>query len=98
MAEASVATAAGEATTAATAFTEALRLIEALGMPMELGEVRAALGRSLREFGDEVGARTELERARSIFSRIGATTRRDAIDREVAQLAEGPARSGPSIR
>jgi class 3 adenylate cyclase/tetratricopeptide (TPR) repeat protein len=98
MAEASVATAAGEATTAATAFTEALRLIEALGMPMELGEVRAALGRSLREFGDEVGARTELERARSIFGRIGATTRRNAIDREVAQLAEGPARSGPSIR
>jgi class 3 adenylate cyclase/tetratricopeptide (TPR) repeat protein len=98
MAEASVATAAGEATTAATAFTEALRLIEGLGMPLMLGEARVALGRSLRTFGDVVGARTELERARAIFARIGATTWRDAIDREVAQIAEGPARAGPSLR
>jgi class 3 adenylate cyclase/tetratricopeptide (TPR) repeat protein len=97
MAEASVATAAGEATTAATAFTEALRIIEGLGMPMMLGEARVALGRSLRTFGDVVGARTELERARAIFGRIGATTWRDAIDREAPQLAEGPARAGPSV-
>jgi class 3 adenylate cyclase/tetratricopeptide (TPR) repeat protein len=98
MAEASVATAAGEATTAATAFTEALRLIEGLGVPLDLGEARVALGQSLRTFGDVIGARTELERARAIFGRIGATTRRDAIDRELAQLAEGPARTGPSVR
>jgi class 3 adenylate cyclase/tetratricopeptide (TPR) repeat protein len=97
LAEAIVATAADESATAATAFAEALRLIEELGMPRELGEARMALGRSLRSFGDLTGARAELERARAIFARIGADTRRDAIDAELAELAEGPARTtGPS--
>jgi class 3 adenylate cyclase/tetratricopeptide (TPR) repeat protein len=96
LAEAIVATAGGESSTAATAFAEALRLIEELGMPRELGEARMALGRSLRSFGDLTGARAELERARAIFVRIGANTRRDAIDTELAELAEGPARAGPS--
>ncbi|CAN5177939.1 AAA family ATPase [soil metagenome] len=98
LAEASVATAAGEAATAATAFAEALRLIEDLKMPFELGDARMALGRSLRAFGDVSGARTELERARAIFARIGATTRRDALDLELQELTEGPARAGPSVR
>lgn len=40
--------------------------------------------------------RAELERARAIFVRIGATTQRDAIDRELAELVEGPAPPGPS--
>jgi class 3 adenylate cyclase/tetratricopeptide (TPR) repeat protein len=96
LAEAIVATAAGESATAATAFAEALRLIEELEMPLELGEARMALGMSLRGFGDLTGARTELERARAIFARIGANTRRDAIDAQLAELAEGPARAGPS--
>jgi hypothetical protein len=55
-----------------------------------------ALGLSLRAFGDLTGARAELERARTMFVRIGATTRRDAIDRELAELVEGPAPAGPS--
>jgi hypothetical protein len=55
-----------------------------------------ALGRSLHALGDVTGARTELERARALFARIGATTRRDAIDRELAELVEGPATAGPS--
>jgi class 3 adenylate cyclase/tetratricopeptide (TPR) repeat protein len=96
LAEAIVATAAGESATAATAFAEALRLIEELGMPRELGEARMALGRSLREFGDLTGARTELERARAIFLRIGANTRRDAVEAELAELVEGPTPAGPS--
>ena len=96
LAEAIVATAAGEPATAATAFAEALRLIEELDMPLELADARMALGRSLRAFGDVTGARAELERARAMFVRIGATTRRDAIDRELAELVEGPARAGPS--
>lgn len=96
LAEAIVATAAEEPATAATAFAEALRLIEELEMPLELGEARMALGVSLQRFGDLTGARTELERARAIFSRIGADTRRDAIDAELAQLVEGPAAAGPS--
>ena len=96
LAEAIVATAAGESATASTAFAEALRLIEELGMPRELGEARMVLGRSLRHFGDLTGARAELERARAIFVRIGADTRRDAIDAELAELVEGPAPAGPS--
>ena len=97
MAEAIVATAAGESATAATAFAEALRLIEELGMPRELGEARMALGSSLREFGDLTGARAELERARAIFARIGAATRLKAIDAQLGELVEGPASTaGPS--
>jgi class 3 adenylate cyclase/tetratricopeptide (TPR) repeat protein len=96
MAEATVATAAREPAAAATAFAEALRLIEELGIPLDLAEARMALGRSLHALGDVTGARTELERARAIFARIGATTRREAIDRELTELVEGPAPAGPS--
>jgi tetratricopeptide (TPR) repeat protein len=96
LAEAIVATAADESATAATAFAEALRLIEELGMPLKLGEARMALGRSLRRFGDLTGARTEFERARAIFVRIGAETQSAAIDTELTELVEGPAHAGPS--
>jgi class 3 adenylate cyclase/tetratricopeptide (TPR) repeat protein len=96
MAEASAATAAGESTTASAAFAEALRLYEELDNPLDLAEARMALGRSLHAFGDLTGARTELERARATFVRIGATTLRDAIDRDLAELVEGPAPAGPS--
>jgi class 3 adenylate cyclase/tetratricopeptide (TPR) repeat protein len=96
MAEALVATATGESATAATAFAEALRLIEELDMPLELADARMALGLSLRAFGDVMGARAELERARTMFVRIGATTRQEAIDRELEELVEGPAPAGPS--
>jgi class 3 adenylate cyclase/tetratricopeptide (TPR) repeat protein len=96
LAEASVSTAAEESTAAATAYAEALRVIEELNMPLEMGEARYALARSLRAFGDTAGARTEFERARAIFSRTGALTPRQRIDRELAELAEGPARADPS--
>jgi predicted ATPase len=97
LAEAIVATAADETSTATTAFAEALRLLDQLGMPLELGDARMALGTTLRSFGDLTGARAELERARAIFVRIGATTRRDRVDAELRELAEGPTRAGPSI-
>ena len=83
---------------ASTAYAEALRVIEELRMPLELGEARFALARSLRAFGDTAGARTEFERARTIFTRIGAMTPRQRIDRELAELTEGPATAGPSAR
>jgi len=95
MAEAIVATATGEAATASTAFSEALRLIEELDMPLEFAEARMMLGRSLSSVGDRMGARAELERARAIFVRLGATRRRDAIDRELAELVGRPAPAGP---
>ena len=96
MAEAVVATAADESAAAATAFAEALRLMEELGMPLDLAEARLVLGLSLEKFGDLTGARTELERARAIFARIGAETRQEAIDAELERLVEGPAPTGPS--
>jgi class 3 adenylate cyclase/tetratricopeptide (TPR) repeat protein len=96
MAQAIVATAAREPTAAATAFAEALRLIEELDLPLELAEARLTLAHSLRALGDVTGARAELERARAIFARSGATTRQDAIDDELAELVEGPAPAGPS--
>ena len=96
LAEAIVATAAGESATAATSFAEALRLIEELEMPFELAKARMTLGMSLRTFGDLTGARAELERARAIFAGMGADTRLRAIDAELAELVEGPARTGPS--
>jgi class 3 adenylate cyclase/tetratricopeptide (TPR) repeat protein len=96
MAEAVVATASGEPTAAGTAFAEALRLWDELNVPIDLAEARLALARSLRALGDVTGARTELERARTIFARVGATTRQDTIDRELADLVEGPAPAGPS--
>jgi class 3 adenylate cyclase/tetratricopeptide (TPR) repeat protein len=96
MAEALVATAAGESATATAALAEALRLLEELDFTLDVAEARFALGRSLRAFGDVTGARVELERARVTFVRIGADIRRDAIDRELAELVEGPAPTGPS--
>jgi class 3 adenylate cyclase/tetratricopeptide (TPR) repeat protein len=96
LAEAIVATAAGESATAATAFAEALRLIEELEMAFELAKARMALGMSLRAFGDLTGARAELERARTIFAGMDANTRLKAIDVELAELVEGAAAAGPS--
>jgi class 3 adenylate cyclase/tetratricopeptide (TPR) repeat protein len=96
MIEAGVATAAGEPAAAAAAFAEAVRLFEELNYPLELADTRFALARSLLSFGEVVGARTELERARSTYVRIGADVRRDAVDAELAELVEGPAPAGPS--
>ena len=94
--EALVATASGESTTATAALAEALRLFEEINFSLDVAEARFALGRSLRAFGDVTGARVELERARVMFVRLGADIRRDAIDRALAELVEGPAPTGPS--
>ena len=89
-----VATAAGESATAAAAFAAAVRLFEELDYPLDLADARFAFARSLLRFGKVVGGRTELERARSTFTRIGADVRRDAVDAELAELVEGPAPAG----
>jgi tetratricopeptide (TPR) repeat protein len=91
-----VATAAGESSAAAAAFAEAVRLFEELDYPLDLADARFAFARSLLTFGEVVGGRTELERARSTYARIGADVRRDAVDAELAELVEGPAPAGPS--
>jgi class 3 adenylate cyclase/predicted ATPase len=86
--EAIVATAGGESTTAATAFAEALRLMEEQQLVIDVGETRIALALALRAFGDAGGARTELERARAAFARMGARTIVDQVDRELAALTD----------
>src|SRR5215831_9008299 len=91
-----VATAAGEPAAAAAAFAEAVRLFEELNYPLDVADARFAFARSLLTFGEVVGGRTELERARSTYVRIGADIRRDAVDAELAELVEGPAPAGPS--
>jgi predicted ATPase/class 3 adenylate cyclase len=96
MAEAALGTAARESATSTAAYAEALRLLEELGLARDLANARLALGRSLRSFGELTGARTELERARSMFVLIGADIRRDEIDAELAELLEGPASASPS--
>jgi len=96
LAEALVATSFGERATATTSFAEALRLLEELDFALDVAEARFGLGRALRAFGDVTGARVEFERARVIFARLGADIRRDAIDRALEELVEGPAPAGPS--
>jgi class 3 adenylate cyclase/tetratricopeptide (TPR) repeat protein len=98
VAEAIVATSAGEETTAATAFAEALRLLEEQQLVIDLGETRILLARALRSFGDIVGARTELERARATFARMDARMLVDEIDDELAEIKEGAGSVGPLFR
>ncbi len=86
--EAVVATASAEPTTAATAFAEALRLMEEQQLVIDVCETRSELARALKTFGDLGGARTELERARAAFARMGARTIVDHLDRELAELGE----------
>jgi class 3 adenylate cyclase/tetratricopeptide (TPR) repeat protein len=88
LAEANVAAATDERTAAATAFAEALRLLEEQQLVMDLGEARLELARALRTFGDLTGARTELERARTIFVRTGAHGVVEGIDRELIAVGE----------
>jgi tetratricopeptide (TPR) repeat protein len=96
MAEALVATASGELAAASAAFAEAVRLFEEFDFAFDLAQARFTLGRALRAFGDVTGARVEFERARTIFVRLGADIRRDAIDLALGELVEGPTPAGPS--
>jgi tetratricopeptide (TPR) repeat protein len=88
LAEANVAAATDERTAAATAFAEALRLLEEQQLVIDLGEARLELARALRTFGDLTGARTELERARTIFVRTEAHGIVEEIDRELVAVGE----------
>jgi class 3 adenylate cyclase/tetratricopeptide (TPR) repeat protein len=96
LSEASVAAAGGEQAAAATAYAEALRLLEEQQLTIDLAEARISLARALRGFGDVLGARTEFERARTAFARMGASGLVEVIDRELEE-PEG-ARHAGSLR
>jgi class 3 adenylate cyclase/tetratricopeptide (TPR) repeat protein len=96
-AEAIVAVAEGEQSTATASFQEVLRLLEGQQWLIDLGEARLAFARALRSFGETGGARTELERARALFKRMGAKALLAAIDRELVELTEGAGTPGPRV-
>jgi class 3 adenylate cyclase/tetratricopeptide (TPR) repeat protein len=96
VAEAVSAAAAEEQNAATASFEEALRVFEKLKVPIDLGETRIAFARALRSFGEEAGARTELERARTIFKSLEASAMLDEIDRELAEVGSGAGRADPA--
>ena len=93
--EASLRTAEGRSDVAVESFTKALELLEQQGLPLDLGEARLAFGRALHRLGDDAAARIELGRARESLTRAGALALVDAIDRELAGIAEGAGVAGP---
>ena len=72
-------------------------MIEELDLPLSWARYAHSLARSLRAFDDLAGARTEQERARAIFMPAGAVTPSQRIERELAELTEGPVDAGPSV-
>jgi class 3 adenylate cyclase/tetratricopeptide (TPR) repeat protein len=93
--EASLRTAEGRSDVAVESFTKALELLEQQGLPLDLGEARLAFGRALHRLGDDAAARIELGRARESLTRAGALALVDAINRELAGIAEGAGMAGP---
>ena len=93
--EASVRTAEGRGDVAVERFAKALELLEHQGLQLDLGEARLAFGRALHRLGDDEAARIELGRARESLTRAGALALVDAINRELAGIAEGAGMAGP---
>src|SRR5439155_4768407 len=72
LAEAAVATERGDEALALRCYEDALAALEKQDFVTDLGETRVEYARALRRFGDDEGARAQLEMAREIFSRTGA--------------------------
>jgi hypothetical protein len=90
-----VETALGEGIGATRSFTEATTILEEQHLRTDLGEARIQLARALRQFGDVVAARAELERARNIFAPMEAGGPLAEIERELADLGVGAGAAGP---
>jgi class 3 adenylate cyclase/tetratricopeptide (TPR) repeat protein len=97
LAQASVATAAGERAGAVARFDEALRLLREQRQLTDLGEARIAFARALRSFGEGADARAELERAREEFDQMDARELVTLIDRELAEEVAGADGVGPQL-
>jgi tetratricopeptide (TPR) repeat protein len=76
-------------------FGEALRLLEEQRLPLDLAEARLSLARALRGFGDQLGAKAQLETAREAAARMGAQALVDDVDRELAIMRGGPVEPAP---
>jgi tetratricopeptide (TPR) repeat protein len=91
LAEAAVAAAERDRDRALARFRLALSLLEEQGLRVDLAEARIAFARVLRDLGQLDGARNEFGRAREIFARMDAIGMVAEIDRELAEMAKGPA-------
>ena len=77
----------GSATAALVALRRAWRAWQELGAPYEAARVRVLVGLACHALGDEEAAALELEAARAVFERLGATpdlARLDSVGRKAA--------------
>jgi DNA-binding CsgD family transcriptional regulator len=91
-ARAAVELARGDPGRAVDAAGEGLAAARRAGLPIEAGRAQILLGRSLAASGDVVGARAELELARSALAATGAGRYRDEAARELRGLGVRVAR------
>jgi hypothetical protein len=63
---------------------------------VDLGESRIEFARALRDLGQIDGALAEFNRAREVFARMDADGIVTEIDRDLADIANGPAETMPS--
>ena len=96
LAEALAATGREDRDKAVPAYEDAVRLYDGLHLPIEGGQARIAFARALHTFGDDAGARSQLEQAREAFERIQAIGVVAEIDRELAEVASRAGRTGPA--
>jgi class 3 adenylate cyclase len=97
LAEAAVASVAGETAPAVAGYEEAMRLLAELNMQFEIAETRLAFARALRRLGDGKRARSELEQARDVFTEMQASGVLAGIERELAEIEEGAGPAGPLV-
>jgi tetratricopeptide (TPR) repeat protein len=84
LAEACVAVANRDLRLVSERYEEAITLLEELELAIEVGQARLAYGRALRELGETVRAREQLELARAGSVPMGATGLAAEVDRELA--------------
>jgi class 3 adenylate cyclase/tetratricopeptide (TPR) repeat protein len=97
LAEASVATGRGDRGLASGRYEEAIRLFEEVSTPVDLGETRLAFAKALRAFGDDAGARAQLESARELCTRMDAEGLLGQIESQLAALGEGAGPAGALV-
>jgi tetratricopeptide (TPR) repeat protein len=95
LAEATIAAADGDRDTVLARFRSAIALLDEQRLEVDLGEARLAFARALRDLGQIDGARTEFGRAREIFTGMDAVGMVATIERELAEMARGPAAPAP---
>jgi hypothetical protein len=96
LAQASVAEAEGNASVTTACYTEALALLEPRRVALDVADARIAFARALRRFGDDAGARTQLQLAAEALAGVDARLLLETIDRELTELASGAGTAGPA--